>query len=155
MRFHSQTVLITAVAMTGAGVVADGTPLDTAQSSYTISINPFSPWMAGFQYIDGFGFSLASQRANLITNMSNKTAQRELLDLLFNQTSGAGFSILHNVIGSSPDSASDHMNSIEPNEPASPEAAPEYVWDGKDSGQLWVSQQAVNLYGVNTIYASR
>lgn len=95
------------------------------------------------QRIDGFGFSLACQRANLITNLSDKTKQRELLDLLFNRTTGAGFPILRNGIGSTPNSNSDYMNTIAPDNPGGPNAQPQYVWDGKDSGQLWVSQQAV------------
>ncbi|KAL1837549.1 hypothetical protein VTJ49DRAFT_3652 [Mycothermus thermophilus] len=107
-----------------------------------------------FQRIDGFGFSLAFQRANLITNMSDKTKQKELLDLLFNRTTGAGFSIIRNGIGSTPNSNSDFMNTIAPNNPGGPNAPPQYVWDGKDSGQLWVTQQAVNLYGVKTVYAN-
>ncbi|KAK3997261.1 Hydroxyethylthiazole kinase family-domain-containing protein [Cladorrhinum sp. PSN332] len=104
--------------------------------------------------MDGFGFSLAFQRANLITNMSDKTKQRELLDLLFNRTSGAGFTILRNGIGSTPNSNSDFMNTIAPNNPGGPKATPQYVWDRKDSGQLWVSQEAVNTYGVKQIYAN-
>ncbi|KAH6636587.1 glycoside hydrolase superfamily [Chaetomium tenue] len=108
-----------------------------------------------YQRINGFGFSLAFQRANLITNMPDKTKQRELLDLLFNRTTGAGFSILRNGIGSTPNSNSDFMNTIAPTNPGGPTAEPQYQWDGKDSGQLWVSQQAVSLYGVKTIYAKR
>lgn len=108
-----------------------------------------------FQRMDGFGFSLAFQRANLITNMSDKTKQRELLDLLFNRTTGAGFSIIRNGIGSTPNSNSDYMNTIAPNNPGGPKATPQYQWDGKDSGQLFVSQEAVKSYGVKTIYASK
>ncbi|KAL2020256.1 hypothetical protein VTK56DRAFT_8580 [Thermocarpiscus australiensis] len=63
-----------------------------------------------FQRMDGFGFSLAFQRANLITNMSDKVKQRELLDLLFNRTTGAGVTILRNGIGPSLNSDSDFMN---------------------------------------------
>jgi len=44
------------------------------------------------------------------------------------------------------------MNSILPTNPGSPSATPKYVWDGKDSGQLFMAQQAV-AYGVKTIYA--
>lgn len=106
-----------------------------------------------YQTMDGFGFSLAFQRANLITNMSDKTKQRELLDLLFNRTTGAGFSIIRNGIGSSPDSRGDHMNSIAPTNPGGPKAEPSYVWDGKDSGQLWVTQRGVAEYGLGTVYA--
>ncbi|GAP90053.2 putative glycoside hydrolase family 30 protein [Rosellinia necatrix] len=83
-----------------------------------------------YQTMDGFGCSFAFQRANLITNMADKTKQRYLLDLLFNTTSGAGLSI----------------------NPGGPKATPQYSWDGKDSGQLFVSQEAYNTYGVRQIY---
>ncbi|KAI0405364.1 glycoside hydrolase family 30 protein [Xylaria palmicola] len=105
-----------------------------------------------YQTMDGFGCSFAFQRANLITNMSDKTKQRRLLDLLFNTTSGAGLSIVRNGIGSSPDSSSDHMNTFAPKNPGGPKAAPQYAWDGKDSGQLFVSQEAYKTYGVRQIY---
>ncbi|KAI1878479.1 uncharacterized protein JN550_000661 [Neoarthrinium moseri] len=105
-----------------------------------------------YQTMDGFGCSFAFQRANLITNMSDKTKQRQLLDLLFNTTTGAGLSIVRNGIGSSPDSSSDHMNTFAPKNPGGPKAAPQDTWDGKDSGQLFVSQEAYKTYGVRTIY---
>ncbi|KUJ22900.1 glycoside hydrolase [Mollisia scopiformis] len=101
--------------------------------------------------MDGFGFSEAFQRANVIVKLPDKQ-QKEVLDLLFNTTSGAGMNILRIGIGSSPDSSSDHMNTIEPKNPGSPTATPDYVWDGKDSGQLFVAQQAY-ARGVRTFYA--
>jgi O-glycosyl hydrolase len=131
--------------LAGGAVVA----LDTRQSSSTITVDLTKT----YQTIDGFGFSTAFQRANLITNMSDKTKQRQLLDLLFNTTSGAGFTIIRTGIGSSPDSSSDHMNTFAPKNPGGPNAAPRYQWDGKDSGQLWVAQEAANTYGVRTFYA--
>ncbi|KAK4157891.1 putative glucosylceramidase 4 [Chaetomidium leptoderma] len=153
MRF-TNTVLTTAAALHGATAAATpdagaGAGLETRQSN-TIAVDLSKT----YQRMDGFGFSLAFQRANLITNMSDKTKQRELLDLLFNRTTGAGFSILRNGIGSTPNSDSDYMNTIAPTNPGGPKAEPKYQWDGKDSGQLWVSQQAVNSYGVKTIYAN-
>ena len=123
--------------------------LASRQSTSTITVDLTKT----YQTMDGFGFSLAFQRANLITNMSDKTKQRELLDLLFNRTTGAGFSIIRNGIGSSPDSRGDHMNTIAPNNPGGPKAEPQYVWDGKDSGQLWVTQRGVAEYGLQNVYA--
>lgn len=105
-----------------------------------------------YQTIDGFGFSEAFQRANLIVNLP-AAKQATLLDILFNTTTGAGFSIFRTGIGSSPDSSSDHMNSIQPKNPGGPNATPNYVWDGKDSGQLFVAKKA-KAYGVNTFYAN-
>lgn len=40
-----------------------------------------------------------------------------------------------------------------PNNPGSPDAEPEYVWDSYDSGQLALSQKAVE-YGVKRFYAN-
>lgn len=104
-----------------------------------------------YQTMDGFGFSEAFQRANVIVNLPAKQ-QKEVLDLLFDPQTGAGMTILRIGIGSSPDSSSDHMNSIAPKSPGSPNATPNYVWDGKDSGQLFVAKQAYS-YGVRTFYA--
>ncbi|GAB1320538.1 Cellulose hydrolase [Madurella fahalii] len=145
----TETVLFAAAAgINGVAGAPDG--ILEARQGNTITVD----LSRTFQKMDGFGFSLAFQRANLITNMSDKTKQRELLDLLFNRTTGAGFSILRNGIGSTPNSNSDFMNTIAPNNPGGPRATPQYVWDGKDSGQLFVSQEAVNNYGVKTIYAN-
>jgi O-glycosyl hydrolase len=109
-----------------------------------------------FQTIDGFGFSGAFQRANLIVNLQNPK-QRQVLDLLFNTTSGAGFSIVRNGVGSTPNSNNDYMNTILPKCPSTPAQVTVnysgYVWDGKDSGQLFLSQKAVE-YGVKTFYAN-
>lgn len=122
--------------------------LDKRQSAQRITINPAKK----YQEIDGFGFSAAFQRANLILNLP-APKQKQVLDLLFSTETGTGFSILRNGIGSTPNSNSDYMNTILPRSPGSPNAAPQYVWDRKDSGQLWLSQQAVS-YGVSTIYAN-
>lgn len=56
-------------------------------------------------------------------------------------------SILRNRIGSGGSG-----DSIEPNSPGSPSGNPTYVWDGSDTNQVWVSQQA-KAYGVKNFYA--
>lgn len=99
-----------------------------------------------YQTIDGFGFSQAFGRATEFQNAASGL-RTQALDYLFSTTKGAGFSIIRNRIGSGGSG-----DSIEPNQPSSPSAAPSYVWDGKDSGQFWFTQQAV-AYGVKTIYA--
>ncbi|KAK3941781.1 glycoside hydrolase superfamily [Diplogelasinospora grovesii] len=121
----------------------------TRQASTTVTVN----LSRRYQTIDGFGFSEAFQRAYNIYNLA-EPKRSQLIDLLFNTTSGAGFSIVRNGIGSSPNSSNDWMNTILPTGPSSPAAMSNasYVWDSKDSGQLWVSQQAVK-YGVKTFYA--
>ncbi len=121
-----------------SGFVAAAPGLEARQSASTLAVDVSKK----FQTIDGFGFSEAFQRANNIVDLP-EPKRSALVDLLFNATSGAGFTIVRNGIGSSPNSSADWMNTIEPKAPASPAAAATYSWDGKDSGQLWVSQQAV------------
>ncbi len=106
------------------------------------------------QVIDGFGFSEAFQRSNYLHGSLglSPAKQQQVLDLLFNPHTGAGFSILRNIIGSSPDNSSDHVPTIEPHSPGSPTATPTYSWDGSDQSQVWLSQQA-QRYGVTQIIA--
>lgn len=110
-----------------------------------------------YQQIDGFGFSSAFQRSSQIHGKYglSPTNTSYVLDLLFSRTNGAGFSILRNGIGSSTSTRLDFMNSIEPNPPANnnPKSPPVYAWDGNDTDQLWLSQQAYS-YGVRTFYAN-
>lgn len=106
-----------------------------------------------YQEIDGFGASEAFQRAENIFGEDGLSAANTayVLDLLFSLDKGAGFTILRNGIGSSNSSASDFMNSIEPLSPGSPSAPPHYVWDGYDSGQFPLAQQAY-ARGLQTLY---
>lgn len=106
------------------------------------------------QVIDGFGICAAFQRAELIHGARGlpPAAQRDLLDLLFSPTRGAGLSILRLGIGSSDDDVYDRMRSIAPIDPGGPTAAARYEWDGRDSGQVWLAQRA-REYGLRTFYA--
>lgn len=98
-----------------------------------------------YQTINGFGFSEAFGQASNIESAPTST-QQQVLDLLFNPNTGAGFTILRNII------PSDSNHTIEPNSPGSPSAAPTYTWDGNNWGQVALSKQAMS-YGVNQIYA--
>jgi O-glycosyl hydrolase len=131
-----------------ASLRAQASPLERRQAT-TITVNLAQK----YQTMDGFGASEAFQRALTMQRLS-ATEQRKFLDLMFSMEKGAGFSILRNGIGSSPDMTDDHMVSIQPRSPGGPNAEPKYTWDGKDNGQLWVSKEAVNTYGVKTIYAN-
>jgi glucosylceramidase len=106
------------------------------------------------QPIDGFGVSQAFQRAAVMNGLYGLTPenQREVLDLLLDQETGAGLSILRLGIGSSSDEVYDHMKSIQPTDPGGPDAEPQYVWDGYDGGQVWLAQEAQS-YGVERFYA--
>ncbi|KAI4593200.1 hypothetical protein KJ359_009928 [Pestalotiopsis sp. 9143b] len=129
-------------------LAALASPIAERQASQKITVN----LSQRFQTIDGFGISEAFQRANNIVNLK-EPKQTEVLDLLFNTTTGAGFSIVRNGIGSSPSNAKDWMITFA-QDPGSPTAPPKYNWDGKDSGQLWFSQQAATRYGVKTFYGN-
>lgn len=121
-------------------ILANLAALCAAQTAITVNVN------TKYQQIDGFGFSQAFGRASQFQS-ANASTQKQALDYLFSTTTGAGFSIIRNRIGSGGSG-----DSIEPNNPGSPSATPSYVWDNNDSGQVWFTKQAVS-YGVKTIYA--
>ncbi|KAF8849815.1 glycoside hydrolase [Acephala macrosclerotiorum] len=121
--------------------------LSSRQSRTTITVDVSKK----YQTMDGFGFSEAFQRANVIVELPEKQ-QKEVLDIMFNATSGAGMTLLRIGIGSSPDSSSDHMNTIKPKNSGSPTAKLNHVWDGIDSGQLFVAAEAY-ARSVQTFYA--
>ncbi|MFS8097600.1 hypothetical protein LFM09_10725 [Lentzea alba] len=101
------------------------------------------------QQIDGFGFSEAFGRAEIMHGSQGLSAseQREILDLLLSRNTGAGMSIVRLGIGST------STNSIQPTDPGGPSAPPRYVWDRDDESQVWLAQQA-KAYGVNRFYAN-
>jgi len=106
------------------------------------------------QSIDGLGFAEPFQRATLLRGDRglSPASTQAILDLLFDRESGAGASIVRIGIGSSTDGVYDHMKTIEPTDPGSPDAEPTYVWDGDDGGQVWFLEQA-QRYGVDRIVA--
>ncbi|KAF3935406.1 hypothetical protein ABW20_dc0103194 [Dactylellina cionopaga] len=112
----------------------------SAQTAITVNV------ATTYQIIDGFGFSQAFGRATEFKNAA-ATIQKQALDLLFSTTTGAGFSIIRNRIGSGGSG-----DSILPSSPGSPSGTPKYVWDNDDKGQVWFSQQA-KTYGITTVYA--
>ncbi|KAH8754084.1 glycoside hydrolase family 5 protein [Diaporthe sp. PMI_573] len=115
--------------------------LVTAQTAITVNLG------TTYQQIDGFGFSQAFGRAKEFQNLGDTAVRRQGLDYLFNTTSGAGFTIIRNRIGSGGSG-----DSILPTSPGSPSGTPTYSWNNDDSGQVWLSQEAMR-YGVKTIYA--
>ncbi|RFU80696.1 cellulosome enzyme [Trichoderma arundinaceum] len=109
-------------------ILVNAATLCVAQSTITVNIG------TKYQQIDGFGFSQAFGRAREFQN-ANASTQKQALDFLFSTSTGAGFSIIRNRIGSGGSG-----DSIEPNNPAPPSATPGYVWDSNDSGQLWFTK---------------
>jgi O-glycosyl hydrolase len=75
-------------ALAAAPLLASAVPssLEARQSVQKITVNAGTK----YQSIDGFGFSAAFQRANLIVKLQ-EPKQTQVLDLLFNTTTGAGF----------------------------------------------------------------
>lgn len=133
---------LTAVLAVGLTAVV-ATP---AQAAATVRVDPATT----HQVIDGFGGSGAFRVASTMHGSTglSPAKQRELLDVLFDPTRGAGLSILRNEIGSSttactggPDDG-DTVCSIEPDDPGGPGARPRYVWDGSDADQVWLSREA-------------
>jgi glucuronoarabinoxylan endo-1,4-beta-xylanase len=138
-RVRLATAGVAVLATTGVVLAENQVP---ASAAPTVAVNGGTT----YQKIDGFGVSEAFGQANSIRNAVG-TTQKQALDLLFNTSSGAGFSILRSLIPSD-------ANSIEPNAPSGPSATPTYVWSGneaQDQGQLWLAKQA-KAYGVSTFY---
>ncbi|MCC8246260.1 glycoside hydrolase family 30 protein [Saccharothrix luteola] len=125
-----------------AGVTPVGAPVAWAATAVTVDT------ATTYQRVDGFGFSQAFGQAKVLGGALGLSAanQREVLDLLFDRSRGAGFSILRNLIDSGA------ANTIAPTAPSGPSATPTWRWDGTDRGQVWLSKQAL-AYGVRTIYA--
>jgi glucuronoarabinoxylan endo-1,4-beta-xylanase len=96
------------------------------------------------QTIDGFGFSEAFGQASNVENAPS-SAQQQALNYLFSPSTGAGFTILRNLL------PSDSGSTIEPNSPGSPNANPSYRALGSSGGQVWMAQQAKS-YGATQLY---
>lgn len=77
-----------------------------------------------YQTIDGFGFSEALGFGVSVEDAPVEQ-QEQTLNYLFSTTEGAGLTILRNRIAA---------DTIEPNSPGSPSAAPTYVFNGDDLG---------------------
>jgi glucuronoarabinoxylan endo-1,4-beta-xylanase len=133
-------LIVAAMLVVSLGAVFAQRLITFAASSFTIN------GATRYQSIDGFGISEAFGQAQAMRDVASASAQRQMLDLLFNPVTGAGFTILRNEI------PSDTAHTIEPASPGSPIAPPHYVWSGDDWGQVWLSQQA-QRYGIRRFYA--
>jgi glucuronoarabinoxylan endo-1,4-beta-xylanase len=112
----------------------------SVQAASSITINGATK----YQVMDGFGFSDAFGPAATLET-SSTSAQKQILDLFYSPTKGAGLTILRNLF------PSDAADTIEPNAPASPSAPPTYVPLGSSEGQVWLAQQG-QKYGVKQFY---
>lgn len=110
------TQLIALTAAFGATVQAT-----SHTSGPTIKVNPKTK----YQVYDGTGISEAFQRS-LVMHELDLPSQKLALDYLFT-AKGAGFTILRNGLGSSPNDGWDLMKSIAPEAPASNSSQVGYV----------------------------
>jgi O-glycosyl hydrolase len=124
-------------------IILAASPLSLALSLYPRANTVTLDSSISYQTITGFGVSQAFGHAEQLYNLATPL-QKQVLDMLFSTSTGAGLTILRNIITT---------GKIEPTSPGSPDATPAYVWDGSDGAQVWLSQQAA-AYGVKTIYAN-
>ena len=121
-------VLIFAILLVGVGAC-----IAQEKEEAIVHIN----WATQHQEIDGFGLSGAFRQAENL--MAFPEPQRAtILDLLFSQTDGAGFSIVRNLVGDSGTWGNDidgPLPSIRPIEES------DYIWTG-DEGQIWLMREA-------------
>lgn len=149
----AQTFLLGALA--AAGYAASPGQYGGGASTITVDAN------TKYQDFDGMGFAEAFQRGTQIYGAGGLSPANttRVLDLLYSNEVGAGFTILRNGIGSSVTNPYDLMKSIEPVSPGSPNATPKYDWQGTtkpglglDNGQIEVTKGAI-ARGVQKIYA--
>jgi glucuronoarabinoxylan endo-1,4-beta-xylanase len=117
-------LLLIAILLAGINLA----PASNAHAAAGVTIN----WTDVHQTIDGFGASGAFQRSTYLMNMT-EPARSTILDALFSQTSGAGLSIVRNIVGDG-STLSDGVPTIEP-------SLNNWVWTG-DESQIWLMQQA-------------
>ena len=137
--------LTASLSVLGAFALVVVVPPGPAYAADSASINGATT----YQTIAGFGASEAFGEAGTVMNASSPVQQQALADL-YSPTTGAGLTILRNEIGA------DAGNTIEPNSPGNPNAAPTYVplsQTNQDQGQLWFAQQIKSRFGVTDVYA--
>lgn len=105
------------------------------------------------QIVDGFGFSEAFGRAENVFGSAGLSPanQQRLLDLMYDENIGAGFTILRNGIGSANLSDPSDMISIELTDPGLPSSKPTYT-PNNNTGQLPLAKAAY-ARGLKTLYA--
>ena len=97
--------------------------------------------------MSGFGVSEAFLEADFLMGASHGI-QNKVLKLLYSTKTGAGLTILRNLIGSTGE-----FGSIEPTAPSSPTATPTYAALGNDAGQEWLASTIHRKFGVDQFFA--
>ncbi|WP_228562700.1 cellulose binding domain-containing protein [Catenulispora rubra] len=137
--------LAASLSVLGACALTVVVPSAPAYAADSASINGATT----YQTIAGFGASEAFGEAATVMNAPS-SVQQQALAALYSPTTGAGLTVLRNEIGA------DSGNTIEPNNPGGPNAAPNYLpmsQTNQDQGQLWFAQQIKARFGVTNVYA--
>ncbi len=103
-------------------------------------------WDTNYQAIDGFGVSEAFHQSNNITLLGD-TKKKEIYDLLFSTSKGAGFSIFRSILG---DGGTWGNSTDGPNKTMQPS---ETTWDWKETNddQISMIREIQSGYGINKI----
>lgn len=103
-------------------------------------------WGTSYQSIDGFGVSEAFHQSNNIA-LLGEAKQKEIYDLLFSTSKGAGFSIFRSILG---DGGTWGNATDGPNKTMQPSAT---TWDWKESNddQIPMIRDIQSLYGIKNI----
>jgi O-glycosyl hydrolase len=131
---------VLAAGLLTAGLAAAGPPAFAADTA-TVNGGTTYQTIAGFGASEGFGEA---------STLLNSGGAAQALKYLFSTSGGAGLTILRNEI------SADSGDTIEPNAPSSPSAAPTYVplsAIGEDQGQLTLAQDIKSSYGVTNVFA--
>jgi O-glycosyl hydrolase len=138
-------IALTAVATLVPATVTSVVSAGPAAAADTATVNG----AITYQTMTGFGISEAFGQAASVMNAPSGE-QQQVMSLLFDPNTGAGLDILRNEISADPGST------IEPNNPGSPSAAPNYLSlasINQDQGQLWFAQRMKSSYGLTNVFA--
>ncbi len=119
--------------------------LSLPQNLYAAS-NVTLDWDTNYQIIDGFGVSEAFHQSNNIAKLG-PTKQKEIYDLLFSTTKGAGFSIFRSILG---DGGTWGNENDGPNKTMQPSETT-WDWDEANDDQIPMIRTIQADYGIDKI----
>lgn len=136
-----KTIRLLSVTMVLMLLLTMALPLNLYAAS-TVTVD----WGTNYQTIDGFGVSEAFHQSNNIALLGD-TKKKEIYDLLFSTTKGAGFSIFRSILG---DGGTWGNATDGPNKTMQPS---ETTWDWKETNddQISMIKEIQSAYGINKI----
>ncbi len=133
-RFISLTILL-------LFLVSTALPANLYAAS-TVSLD----WGTNYQTIDGFGVSEAFHQSNNIALLGD-TKQKEIYDLLFSTSKGAGFSIFRSILG---DGGTWGNATDGPNKTMQPSEST-WDWQASNDDQIPMIKAIQSTYGIKSI----